>query len=249
MEYIISYFSVGLLLSASSILHKRISNDKIFIGFIGVFFLWPIIILGSPEFFLTIYRKDPLQKTQSKKINLENELETKFNNIANSENKFLSESENNSLKKIASIGIRYTKFFPNNLNFNEIIQTYWELSIPPSAFYEYKNFTQSLQDDYNPRPRVSAQHKSPDWYIGFSNEFMKSITKIDRKKQGRILEAIGRIAEAPLEAHGDTIKPLTADLSGLWRCRLGDDRLIYFPDKGTKKVTLISFSSRGDAYE
>jgi mRNA-degrading endonuclease RelE of RelBE toxin-antitoxin system len=78
---------------------------------------------------------------------------------------------------------------------------------------------------------------------------VKSIAKTDRKKQGRILEAIGKISTAPVEVHGDTIKPLTGNLAGLWRCRLGDDRLIYYPDLESRKVVLISFASRGDAYE
>jgi len=78
---------------------------------------------------------------------------------------------------------------------------------------------------------------------------VKSIAKVDRKKQGRILEAIGKISASPIEVCGDSIKPLTGNLGGLWRCRMGDDRLVYFPDVRSKKIVLISFGSRGDAYQ
>jgi hypothetical protein len=48
---------------------------------------------------------------------------------------------------------------------------------------------------------------------------------------------------------GDTIKPLTGDLRGLWRYRIGDARLVYFPQIEFRKITLISFGGRGGIYE
>ena len=59
----------------------------------------------------------------------------------------------------------------------------------------------------------------PDWSIGFSTEFVKSIAKLDKNKRARLLEAIRRLAEAPTSTHGDTVKPLTGNLAGFWRYR------------------------------
>lgn len=52
----------------------------------------------------------------------------------------------------------------------------------------------------------------PDWYLGMSNEFTKAIRGIDRKLQGRILEAISYISSKPTSPRGNTVKPLTGDL-------------------------------------
>jgi mRNA-degrading endonuclease RelE of RelBE toxin-antitoxin system len=87
------------------------------------------------------------------------------------------------------------------------------------------------------------------WTIGLSDDFLKSIGSIDRKMQGRILEAISKLIRAPTEAVGDTVKPLTKNLAGLWRYRIGDYRLVYQPDTESRGVVLISFSPRGGAYD
>jgi len=86
------------------------------------------------------------------------------------------------------------------------------------------------------------------WRFILSDHFTKSIEKIDKKLQGRVLEAITRIADAPLTVVGDTVKPLTADLKGLWRYRIGDYRLVYDPNQEDELVVLVSFGPRGDVY-
>ena len=78
---------------------------------------------------------------------------------------------------------------------------------------------------------------------------MSSIKKMDKKLQGRILEAITKITLSPTTSSGDTIKPLTADLEGYWRYRIGDYRLIYKPVEKLREILLISFGSRGSAYQ
>jgi addiction module RelE/StbE family toxin len=84
----------------------------------------------------------------------------------------------------------------------------------------------------------------PEWYLGFTDEFIKMTDKIDRKLQGRILNAIRELVKHPDKPKGDTIKPLQAEIKGLWRYRIGDYRLIYQPDSQKKCVFLLSFLSR-----
>jgi len=91
--------------------------------------------------------------------------------------------------------------------------------------------------------------RSPPWYVGMSSGFLKDVLKIDRKLQGRILEALTDLAKNPLETKGDTIKPLSGELKGCWRYRIADHRLIYSPDRETGNVTLLAFAPRGSAYE
>jgi len=88
-----------------------------------------------------------------------------------------------------------------------------------------------------------------DWLIGFSDEFQKSVKKIDKRVKGRIYEAIEQISKSPVQQKGNTIKPLSAKLKGLWRYRVGDYRLVYMPDSKNRTVTLVVFSARGGAYQ
>ena len=87
-----------------------------------------------------------------------------------------------------------------------------------------------------------------EWALALTDEFIKSTGGIDRKLQGRILEALLLIASAPTSPRGDTFKALTGDLAGLWRFRLGDFRLLYKPDEPTMRIYLLSFGGRGAIY-
>lgn len=86
------------------------------------------------------------------------------------------------------------------------------------------------------------------WRLVLTDHFTKSVRKVDKKLQGRVLEAITKISEAPMTVVGDTLKPLTADLKGLWRYRVGDFRLVYDPNEDEALVTLVAFEPRGDVY-
>ena len=82
-----------------------------------------------------------------------------------------------------------------------------------------------------------------------TKDFRRDISQIDRKLQGKILEALSDLVTQPVELRGDTVKPLKAGLRGCWRYRIGDFRLLYSPDLDTGNITLLAFSARGDAYE
>lgn len=88
-----------------------------------------------------------------------------------------------------------------------------------------------------------------EWYVGLTDQFVKDIASVDRKLQGQILIAISQIADNPTYAKGDTVKPLTGPMKGLWRYRIGDNRLVYKPQSENNHITLIAFASRGDIYD
>lgn len=94
----------------------------------------------------------------------------------------------------------------------------------------------------------SQESMSQSWLISFSKEFMKQIRSIDRKLQGRVLDAISEIASSPCVVIGDTRKPLQGELRGSWRYRIGDYRLVYRPDESKQTVHLVAFGSRGGIY-
>jgi mRNA interferase RelE/StbE len=95
----------------------------------------------------------------------------------------------------------------------------------------------------------SKKKRPPPWYIGFNKEFKKQLDGLDRKLLGRTLEGIAKLTENPINPQGDTIKPLDGLMKGFWRIRIGDYRLIYYPDMEYGNISLYSLSPRGDAYD
>jgi mRNA-degrading endonuclease RelE of RelBE toxin-antitoxin system len=109
---------------------------------------------------------------------------------------------------------------------------------------------QALRRDYDAKVWLYRYVGAPRsrWSLMLSDDFVRSIAKIDKKLQGRVLEALTKITESPTTVIGDTVKPLTGDLKGLWRYRIGDYRLVYDPSISDRHIILISFEPRGDVY-
>ncbi len=94
-----------------------------------------------------------------------------------------------------------------------------------------------------------AEPSGEPWLSIFTRDFKKSISKLDKKIKGRIVEAIMEICESPIEMKGDTQKPLVGELDGHWRYRIGDYRLIYLPMVDHHKIIFSNFDTRGQIYQ
>lgn len=241
--YIVSYFTVGLLFTASGLLNGLFSRDRMLFSLLFTVLFWPVLLLIVPESLLrSTNQVAPATRCSSSPTE-------DLARLVEIEASLLSKNEQKRLTKVARYGDGYISLFGDRSNFEEILNALWNQKIPPAVYYQLNSANRHLDEDFDPTAAASFSRRPPDWYVGFSTEFVKSIAKVDRKKQGRILEAIGKVAAAPMEVHGDTVKPLTGELSGLWRCRLGDDRLIYYPHTDSRKIILISYASRGEVYE
>ena len=111
-----------------------------------------------------------------------------------------------------------------------------------SIFYDSERFRSG---------RAGAATSGPTfepWGFCMSKEFQKAIKGIDRKLAGRILGAMTELIQNPTEAKGNTLKPLTGSMSGLWRLRIGDYRLIYQPVMASKQILILNFGGRGAVY-
>ncbi len=95
---------------------------------------------------------------------------------------------------------------------------------------------------------ADAPAAATQWLTGWSKKFVDSVSQTDRKRQGRIFEAIMQVANNPVTPQGDTVKPLTEGKKGYWRLRVGDFRLIYFPDLSARRITFVACEPRGSAY-
>lgn len=124
------------------------------------------------------------------------------------------------------------------------LRSLWDDGVTLEEFLRRK--AESLRQAYDAGIRFSLM--SPRWSLIFSDDFAKAISSLDKKTQGRILEALARITEAPITMVGDTVKPLTGNAKGIWRYRIGDYRLLYDPNLSDRHITLLSFGPRGDVY-
>jgi len=122
----------------------------------------------------------------------------------------------------------------------------YEKAVDESSIIISDQYSFNILED---REELELIEREPDWLIGLSAEFMKSIKRVDKKIKGRILEAIQLICKNPVALKGDTIKPLSDQYKGLWRYRIGDYRLVYQPDNDNRQVTLLSFAPRSNVYQ
>ena len=238
--YIISYFTAGLFLAIGAWLNGAFASGRRLVFGLMTILLWPLIAVVAPD---VLFRKS--QTASPNSDSLKSSLQTL---LTTSEDLRLSEEEAHRLTRVVEEGESNVAYLGYSNGCEEVLEAFWDLDIPPSVYHELKSARRALQEP-EPDSGIRFSLKPPDWYIGFSNEFLKSISKVDRRNQGRVLEAIRKIGDAPITIVGDTIVPLTGNLAGLWRCRVGNDRLIYFPHPKSQRITLISFGSRGKIYE
>lgn len=246
MLYLFFYMAPGLLLAIAAGFHSRTGLKKFWTRSVITIAFWPFLILLSPDFF--VRQEDAEDVVGTGKLDAIN---SDLGPVPVADLAALSEQERSHLKRIQRANGKDIEFFSNFTDFEHVLQRLWDDAIPPAAYRTVEAAKRELErddddDDYNAKAMFARSE--PDWYIGFSVEFVKSIAKLDKNKRARLLEAISHLADAPITPYGDTVKPLTGEMAGLWRYRLGDDRLIYSPNMQAKKVTLISFGARGDIY-
>lgn len=131
----------------------------------------------------------------------------------------------------------------------EVAAALEELWSPQTAQMEVEF---SEREDFEPLKdvRFCIEPRDPTpWAVAFTPTFKKSIATVDKKIQGRVLAALSSLSESPVAVSGDTVKPLTGELKGLWRYRVGDYRLVYEPDSQRRIVVLLDFAARGGVYE
>lgn len=85
------------------------------------------------------------------------------------------------------------------------------------------------------------------WRVRITPNFLKYL-----KQHPEIFDATSKaveeIRQGPLSLRGNTIKPLSHDLKGKWRYRIGDFRIVYEPDPDRKIVRLLDGGPRSGIY-
>ena len=244
MTYLIAYSAAGFLLGIASVIHGKAPSSSRAIRFLLIAALWPILALIAPDF-LVDRSKDSRQTIRLEDEEFGADLKT----ISEGDLAALTAEERARFERILLAGPTCLTLFADSADFSEVLGQFWDEEVPPEAYQALRLARWHLSHEFWVDSGALSSLRSPDWFVGFSTEFMKSISGVDKNKRAHLLEAIGKIANAPTTPHGDTIKPLTGDLTGLWRYRIGDARLVYRPDSQSKKVVLLSFGARGRIYE
>jgi len=143
---------------------------------------------------------------------------------------------------------------------HELEYGYWSLlSGEPAILLEESLYSMGL--DSIELDEADSQHHDahvlhqpigpPPWRVGFTAQFRKDVSELDRKLQGRILESLQEISAYafPFKTKGDTFKPLKGNLKGYWRFRIGDFRLVINPILADAEIDVITFSARGGVYD
>lgn len=85
-----------------------------------------------------------------------------------------------------------------------------------------------------------------NWNLKYTNEALKSLEKVDKKIKKRILEFLQkRLTDNP-RSFGE---PLTGNLKGLWRYRVGDYRLICEIKDNQLVIILVKIGHRKEIYK
>jgi len=86
------------------------------------------------------------------------------------------------------------------------------------------------------------------WRIEVKPEAEKQYLKLDRKLRRRIKEALQELEGDPAPLFHPGVRPLTGQLKGDYRMRIGDWRVLFTPDAEARVIHVYAILPRGDAY-
>ena len=96
------------------------------------------------------------------------------------------------------------------------------------------------------KPAGDPPTSHPPWQPAHTKDFQKDMrTRMDMFT--KVSRATLNICLDPMTPRGP-IKPLVRS-AGRWRYRLGDDRIVYWPDRPKRRVVFELFGPRGDVYD
>ncbi|WP_259176967.1 type II toxin-antitoxin system RelE/ParE family toxin [Mycetocola sp. BIGb0189] len=84
------------------------------------------------------------------------------------------------------------------------------------------------------------------WEIELSQRAERSLRKLDRQVARRIRDALVRLAAA--QEPWDACKALSGPLTGFWRYRVGDYRIVLDFDRGRFVIIALDLGHRSDIY-
>ena len=88
-----------------------------------------------------------------------------------------------------------------------------------------------------------------NWTIKLSSTTEKKYKKLDKNMKKRVKEALEELVQSENPKFYRHVKPLTGQLKGFYRLRVGDFRVIFSILVDKKIIAVVNIVPRGDAYK
>ncbi len=88
-----------------------------------------------------------------------------------------------------------------------------------------------------------------NWRIEIKPAAEKQYLRLDKRTRKRVKEALRELLRAENPLFGQNVRPLTGELKGDYRLRVGSLRLLFTPDREKKIIHVYAILPRGDAYQ
>ncbi len=87
-----------------------------------------------------------------------------------------------------------------------------------------------------------------NWTVKVSSKAEKYFSKLDKKTRTRVIKTLAELSghDNPLD-HGDA-KPLTGELKGFFRLRVGDYRIVFSILEKEHIIAVVNIAPRGNVY-
>jgi mRNA interferase RelE/StbE len=86
------------------------------------------------------------------------------------------------------------------------------------------------------------------WSIKVSSIAEKYFKKLDKKRKRNIKESLLALSRQQNPLENIQVKPLTGELKGFYRLRIGDYRIIFALLEEEKVIAVVNIFPRGNAY-
>lgn len=176
LPYLIAYLGAGFLLACGFLMNNKISWPKKFLvaGIMMIF--WPIFAFTVPESFFKPSKEEAAARNGDR---LTIELKT----LLQEESDKLSQTLRGAVLRVAKGGNKAVAYFGVPDTLDDVLKAFWDENIPPSIYYKLLSARAELEErELRHGPLFSC--RPPDWYVGFSHEFLKCISKADGKLRG-----------------------------------------------------------------
>jgi mRNA interferase RelE/StbE len=88
----------------------------------------------------------------------------------------------------------------------------------------------------------------PAWRIEVKPTAEKRYLKLDKPRRRRIKEALQGLVETVDPLHHPQVRALTGELSGDYRLRVGEWRVLFTPFREKRLIVVYAILPRGEAY-
>ena len=86
------------------------------------------------------------------------------------------------------------------------------------------------------------------WAVEVKPTAEKQYRKLDKKTRARVLESLRELEDLENPFLHQSMRPLTGELKGDWRLRVGDWRVLITPQGDTRTLFVYAILPRGGAY-